>query len=107
MIITPLDLAGVLGVPLYTKIVDSGGDSRRRRIQVGTGPSADHEISSLGVEGGDGILPEGRGPRLGHGERVRPGREQPYRGPTTLVGVAGSRMCLGPRCMAWASTPAV
>lgn len=69
-----LDLAGVFGLPLYTKIVVSGGDTRRRRNQHGFEPDAVDEISSLGVGGGSDAQPEGRVSCLDHGNRVRTGR---------------------------------
>ena len=81
-----LDLAGVFGVPLYTKIVVSGGDTRRRRNQLDIDPSTVYEISSLGVGVGNDAQSEDRASCLDHGDRVRTGREQPYHGLLTLVG---------------------
>ena len=86
-----LDLAGVLGVPLYTNIVDSGGDSRRRRNCSGVEPDVDSETLSLLVGGAIVDRSEDRALSLHHGDRARTGREQPYHGLPTLEGFAGSR----------------
>ena len=81
-----LDSAGVFGVPLYTKIVVSGGDTRWRRNQSAIDPDATDEISSFGVGGGNDARSEDRASCLSHGNRVRTGREQPYHELPTLVG---------------------
>ena len=49
---TPLGSTGTFGVSLYTKIVDSGGDSWGRRNRTGAGPVTNCEALSDGVEGG-------------------------------------------------------
>lgn len=82
-----LDSAGVFGVPLYTKIVVSGGDTWRRRNQFGIEPNAVDEISSLGVGVDTDVRSEDRMSRLDHGDRARTGREQPHHGLPTLVGL--------------------
>lgn len=81
-----LDSAGGFGVPLYIKIVDSEGDTWGRCIQPSVEPNADNEITSFGVEGGIVARSEGRSSCLCHGDRVRPGREQPYYELLTLGG---------------------
>ena len=62
----------MFGVSLYTKIVDSGGDSWGRRNRVCAGPGTDYEALSEGVEGGPVVQPEGGILGLGRGDRVRP-----------------------------------
>ena len=57
---------------LYTKIVDSGGDSWGRRNRVYAGPGIDNEALSKGVEGGPEIQLEGGILYLSRGNRVRP-----------------------------------
>ncbi len=69
---TMLGLTGTFGVSLYTKIVDSGGDSWGRRNRTGASPEADSEALSDGVEGGHMLLPEGGSVCLCRGDRVRP-----------------------------------
>jgi hypothetical protein len=67
-----LGLTGTFGVSLYTEIVDSGGDSWRRRKRGGEGPFVDNEVLSFGA-GGSIVVPlEGGAPCSNHGERVRP-----------------------------------
>ena len=92
-----LGLTGGFGVRLYTDIVISGGDCRGRRNQPVVDPGADYEISSRGAGGGPDAQPEGGALCPNHGERARPGREQPNCGLPTLEGFTGSRRCLGSR----------
>lgn len=67
-----LGLTGTFGVSLYTKIVDSGGDSWGRRNRTGASPMTDSETLSDGVEGGRSSLPEGGGGGPYRGDRARP-----------------------------------
>ena len=67
-----LGLTGTFGVSLYTKIVDSGGDSWGRRNRTGAGPDTNYEALSDGVEGGNSALPEGMADCLCRGDRARP-----------------------------------
>ena len=67
-----LGSTGGFGVPFYTKIVVSGGDSWVRRNQSRAGPVHDREALSCGAGGGIAAQPEGGALCLGRGERVRP-----------------------------------
>ena len=67
-----LGSTGTFGVSLYTKIVDSGGDSWGRRNRTGAGPDTNHEALSDGVEGGSVCPLESGLLCLRCGDRVRP-----------------------------------
>ena len=69
---TSLGSTGTFGVSLYTKIVDSGGDSWGRRNRTGAGPDTNYEALSDGAEGGCSIQPEGGIVCLNRAHRVRP-----------------------------------
>ena len=69
---TMLGLTGTFGVSLYTKIVDSGGDSWGRRNRTGAGPDTNYEALSDGAEGGSSAQLEGGAVCLCRGDQVRP-----------------------------------
>jgi hypothetical protein len=69
---TTLGLTGTLGVPLYTEIVVSGGDSGGRRLRKAIGPDIDVDVLSYGVSGSIVAQLEGCAPCSNRGDRVRP-----------------------------------
>ncbi len=60
-------LTGALGVPFYTEIVDSGGDSLWRRNHDMEGAARDNEATSAGARGAGTTCLEGRDSRNDRG----------------------------------------
>ena len=65
-------LTGALGVPFYTEIVDSGGDSLWRRNHDVEGAARDNETSSAGARGAGTTCLERRDSRIDRGQQARP-----------------------------------